>query len=166
MGRCAAVPAAGCVCLPCLQQYVVSVSVMTSNQPHLQEAYGTVCHSCEAGWVWCFPCVWLGCCLFSIGRCCSLAHTLCPVLRCTMLCCAVDMADGWAAKYGCSGSKGNTPLVFLAGVDVACRDLCTAAAGGSGGDSAAAGQRPAAIWLCGVQQNGHDWLPIKADVAW
>ncbi|KAF6255300.1 hypothetical protein COO60DRAFT_1462250 [Scenedesmus sp. NREL 46B-D3] len=94
-----------------------------------------------------------------------LQRMLCksPYLQATL---TVDMADGWAAKYGCSGSKGNTPLVFLAGVDVACRDLCTAAAGGSGGDSAAAGQRPAAIWLCGVQQNGHDWLPIKADVAW
>jgi hypothetical protein len=66
------------------------------------------------------------------------------------------MADDWAAKYGCPGSKGKAPLVLLAGEGVACRDMCTAAAG----------QAPAALWLCGMQRTGHDWTPFKADLAW
>ncbi|WIA33956.1 hypothetical protein OEZ86_007051 [Tetradesmus obliquus] len=79
----------------------------------------------------------------------------------------LEMADAWAASYGCSGSSGSTPLVLLAGEGVACRDLCTAAAAGSSnGDRAAAGQPPAALWLCGLQQTGHDWTPFKADLAW
>lgn len=70
------------------------------------------------------------------------------------------MADEWAAQYGCQGSRGSAPLAYLAGQGIACRDFCHNPTAGSTQDQASE------LWLCGMDNVGHDWLPLKADLAW